>query len=67
MASGLNAINPQLTPGFRKIFVEAPRRDGPTELRKDHSPAKLAAAVTLYQSLIAASLASPPHFIFSYL
>ena len=38
------------------------------ELRADHSPAKLAAAVTLYHVVIEASLAQPgQHFICSYL
>jgi len=66
MASGLNAIKPQLTPGFRKIFD---RLDSMAdELRADRSPAKLAAAVTLYHIVIEASLAQPgQHFICSYL
>jgi Ribonucleotide reductase, small chain/SCP-2 sterol transfer family len=66
MASGLNAVKPQLTPGFRKIFD---RLDAiADELRKDRSPAKLAAAVTLYHIVIEASLAQPgQHFICSYL
>ena len=38
------------------------------ELRADHSPAKLAAAVTLYHIVVEASLAQPgQHFICSYL
>ncbi len=66
MASGLNAIKPQLTPGFRKIFDRLDTMAD--ELRKDHSPAKLAAAVTLYHIVIEASLAQPgQHFICSYL
>ena len=66
MASGLQAIKPQLTPGFRKIFD---RLDAMAdELRADRSPAKLAAAVTLYHIVIEASLAQPgQHFICSYL
>jgi putative sterol carrier protein len=66
MDSGLRAIKPQLTPGFRKIFD---RLDSMAdELRKDRSPAKLAAAVTLYHIVIEASLAQPgQHFICSYL
>jgi hypothetical protein len=66
MHSGLQAIKPQLTPGFRKIFD---RLDSMAdELRKDRSPAKLAAAVTLYHVVIEASLAQPgQHFICSYL
>ncbi|HTU78152.1 MAG TPA: ribonucleotide-diphosphate reductase subunit beta [Solirubrobacteraceae bacterium] len=66
MSSGLRAIRPQLTPGFRKIFERLDRMAG--ELRADRSPAKLAAAVALYHVVIEASLAQPgQHFICSYL
>jgi hypothetical protein len=66
MASGLSAIKPQLTPGFRKIFDRLDTMAD--ELRADRSPAKLAAAVTLYHVVIEASLAQPgQHFICSYL
>ncbi len=66
MASGLQAIKPQLTSGFRKIFDRLDRMAD--ELRADHSPAKLAAAVTLYHVVIEASLAQPgQHFICGYL
>jgi ribonucleotide reductase beta subunit family protein with ferritin-like domain len=66
MASGLNAIKPQLTPGFRKIFDRLDRMAD--ELRADRSPAQLAAAVTLYHIVIEAALAQPgQHFICSYL
>jgi hypothetical protein len=66
MASGLSAIKPQLTVGFRKIFDRLDRMA--EELRADHSPAKLAAAVTLYHVVVEASLAQPgQHFICSYL
>ena len=66
MASGLQAIRPQLTVGFRRIFD---RLDSMAdELRRDRSPAKLAAAVTLYHIVIEASLAQPgQHFICGYL
>ena len=66
MASGLQAIKPQLTSGFRKIFD---RLDSVAdELRADRSPAQLAAAVTLYHIVIEAALAQPgQHFICSYL
>jgi ribonucleotide reductase beta subunit family protein with ferritin-like domain len=65
-ASGLNAIKPQLTVGFRKIFDRLDRMAD--ELRADHSPAQLAAAVTLYHIVIEAALAQPgQHFICSYL
>ncbi len=64
--SGLRAIKSQLTPGFRKIFERLDTMAD--ELRADHSPAKLAAAVTLYHIVIEASLAQPgQHFICSYL
>ncbi len=66
MASGLQAIKPQLTPGFRKIFDRLDQMAD--ELRADRSPASLAAAVTLYHIVIEASLAQPgQHFICSYL
>jgi ribonucleotide reductase beta subunit family protein with ferritin-like domain len=66
MASGLQAIKPQLTPGFRKIFDRLDTMAD--ELRKDRSPAKLAAAVTLYHVVIEAALAQPgQHFICGYL
>jgi hypothetical protein len=66
MASGLEAIKPQLTSGFRKIFDRLDTMAD--ELRADHSPAKLAAAVALYHIVIEASLAQPgQHFICTYL
>jgi len=66
MSSGLTAIKPQLTSGFRKIFDRLDRMAD--ELRADRSPAQLAAAVTLYHIVIEASLAQPgQHFICSYL
>jgi ribonucleotide reductase beta subunit family protein with ferritin-like domain len=66
MDSGLRAIKPQLTPGFRKIFDRLDTMAD--ELRADRSPAKLAAAVALYHIVIEASLAQPgQHFICSYL
>jgi ribonucleotide reductase beta subunit family protein with ferritin-like domain len=66
MSSGLAAIKPQLTVGFRKIFDRLDRMAD--ELRADRSPAQLAAAVTLYHVVIEASLAQPgQHFICSYL
>src|SRR5271156_4111171 len=66
MASGLNAIEHELTPGFRKVFG---RLDSmAAELRADRSPAKLAAAVTLYHMVIEAALPQPgQHFICGYL
>jgi ribonucleotide reductase beta subunit family protein with ferritin-like domain/putative sterol carrier protein len=66
MSSGLRAIRPQLTPGFRKIFDRLDRMAD--ELRADRSRSKLAAAVTLYHVVIEAALAQPgQHFICSYL
>jgi len=65
-ASGLNAIRPQLTPGFRKIFD---RLDSMAEeLRANRSRPKLAAAVSLYHIVIEAGLAQPgQHMITDYL
>ena len=66
MASGLEAIRPQLTSGFRVIFDRLDRMAD--ELRRDRSRANLAAAVTLYHIVIEASLAQPgQHFICGYL
>lgn len=66
VAGGLQAIKPQLTSGFRKIFDRLDLMAD--ELRGDHSPAKLAAAVTLYHIVVEASLAQPgQHFICGYL
>jgi len=66
MSSGLSAIKPQLTSGFRRIFDRLDTMAD--ELRADRSPAQLAAAVTLYHIVIEAALAQPgQHFICSYL
>jgi hypothetical protein len=66
MASGLEQIRPQLSVGFRRIFDRLDRMAD--ELRADHSPAKLAAAVTLYHIVIEAALAQPgQHMICTYL
>src|SRR5437660_7165080 len=66
MGSGLEAIKPQLTVGFRKIFDRLDTMAD--ELRRDRSRTKLAAAVALYHVVIEASLAQPgQHFICSYL
>ncbi len=64
--SGLQAIKPQLTPGFRKIFD---RLDAMAdELRADRSRPKLAAAVTLYHLIVEATLAQTgQHMITDYL
>jgi putative sterol carrier protein len=66
MSSGLEAIRPQLTSGFRRIFDRLDRMAD--ELRADRSRANLAAAVALYHIVIEAALAQPgQHFICSYL
>ena len=66
MASSLNAIKPQLTPGLSKIFNRLEVMAD--ELRADRSPAQLAAAVTPYHIVIDASLAQPgQHMICTYL
>ncbi|HEV2980157.1 MAG TPA: ribonucleotide-diphosphate reductase subunit beta [Solirubrobacteraceae bacterium] len=66
MSSGLQAIKPQLTVGFRRIFDRLDRMAD--ELRADRSRANLAAAVALYHIVIEAALAQPgQHFICSYL
>jgi ribonucleotide reductase beta subunit family protein with ferritin-like domain/putative sterol carrier protein len=66
MASGLRAIKPELTWGFRKVFARLDTMAD--ELRRDRSPAKLSAAVTLYHMVIEATLAQPgQHFITAYL
>src|SRR5271168_4527587 len=66
MASGLQAIKPQLTPGFRKIFDRLDVMAD--ELRADRSRPKLAAAVTLYHLVVEATLAQTgQHMIVDYL
>jgi ribonucleotide reductase beta subunit family protein with ferritin-like domain len=66
MAGSLNAIKPQLTPGFRKVFDRLDRMA--EELRSDRSRTKLAAAVTLYHLVIEGALAqSGQHMICDYL
>jgi len=66
VADGLEAIKPQLTWGFEKVFGRLETMCA--ELRRDQSVPKLAAAVTLYHMIIEAALAQPgQHFIASYL
>ena len=61
-AGALAATEPKLTWGFRKVFKRLDRMAD--ELRRDHSRAKLAQAITLYHLVIEASLAQPgQHFI----
>ncbi len=62
----LAATADQLTWGHRMVFGRLDRMAG--ELRKDRSPRKLAAAVTLYHIVVEASLAQPgQHMIERYL
>ena len=62
----LDAIRPQLTWGFRKVFARLERMAD--ELRRDPSLPRLAAAVALYHVVIEATLAQPgQHFITTYL
>jgi putative sterol carrier protein len=65
-SGGLEAIRPQLTWGFRKVFH---RLDTiADELRRDRSPEMLSAAVTHYHMVVEATLAQPgQHFITDYL
>jgi len=66
MSSGLEAIKPQLTVGFRRVFDRLDRMA--EELRADPSRTNLAAAVALYHIVIEAGLAQPgQHFICTYL
>ena len=65
-ASGLAAIRPQLTWGFRKVFGELDAVAA--DLKRHPDRPRLAGAVTLYHFLIEASLAQPgQHFIEAYL
>jgi hypothetical protein len=66
VGDSLNAIRPQLTWGFNKVFDRLVTMSD--ELRRDRSIPKLAAAVTLYHVVIEATMAQPgQHFITSYL
>ena len=66
VGEGLEAIKPDLTWGFRKVFERLEEMS--EELHNDRSLPKLAAAITLYHVVIEASLAQPgQHFITSYL
>jgi hypothetical protein len=65
-ASGLRAIEPELTYGFKRTF--ALLRKHTDELRRDRSRTKLAQCVTLYHVIVEATLAQPgQHFIEDYL
>jgi hypothetical protein len=66
IGTSLDAIQPELTWGFRKVFDRLERMTD--ELRRDRSRPKLAAALTLYHLIIEASLAQPgQHMIERYL
>jgi hypothetical protein len=66
IGDSLDNIQPQLTWGFKKVFGRLEKMCD--ELRKDRSPANLAAGVALYHLVIEATLAQPgQHFITSYL
>jgi hypothetical protein len=62
VASGLEAIRPNLTWGFHKVFDRLDTMAD--ELRRDRSRPKLAAAVTLYHLIIEASMAQPGQHVF---
>lgn len=57
LTGGLRATRPQLTWGHRMIFARLDRMAD--ELRRDRSPRKLAAAVTLYHVVVEGTLAQP--------
>ena len=64
--SSLQATEPVLTWGFRKVFNRLDRMAD--ELRKDRSRPQLAKAIALYHIVIEATLATPgQHFIEEYL
>jgi hypothetical protein len=66
VASGLSAVEPILTWGFRKTFELLDRTVD--ALRRDRSRTRLAQAVTMYHLVVEASLAQPgQHFIAAYL
>jgi hypothetical protein len=65
-ASGLRAIEPELTFGFKRTFALLAKHTD--ELRRDRSRTKLAQCVTLYHVIVEATLAQPgQHFIEDYL
>ena len=62
VATSLETTRPQLSWGFRKVFERLDRMAD--ELRRDPSPERLAAGVTLYHIIIEATMAQPgQHFI----
>src|SRR3954454_9655837 len=66
IAGGLQAVQPELTWGFKKTFALLDEITG--ELRRDRSRVALARAVTMYHLVVEALLAQPgQHFISDYL
>ena len=66
IAGTLQAVEPELTWGFRKTFALLDEITG--ALRTDRSPVALARAVTMYHVVVEALLAQPgQHFISDYL
>src|SRR5690349_22666851 len=61
LSSGLSATDPELTWGHRKTFGRLDQMAA--ELRRDHSPAMLAKAVTLYHVVVEGTLAQPGQHI----
>jgi Ribonucleotide reductase, small chain/SCP-2 sterol transfer family len=61
LSSGLSATAPELTWGHRKTFGRLDEMAA--ELRRDHSPAMLAKAVTLYHVVVEGTLAQPGQHI----
>ena len=61
LGSGLRATDPELTWGHRKTFGRLDRMAA--QLRRDHSPAMLAKAVTLYHVVVEGTLAQPGQHI----
>jgi hypothetical protein len=66
IAGGLQAVEPELTWGFRRTFALLDQITG--TLRRDRSRVALARAVTMYHIVVEALLAQPgQHFISDYL
>jgi ribonucleotide reductase beta subunit family protein with ferritin-like domain len=61
LSGGLRATAPQLNWGHRTVFKRLDRMAD--ELRRDHSPRKLAAAITLYHVVVEGTLAQPGQHI----
>jgi len=61
LSGGLRATAPQLNWGHRTVFKRLDQMAD--ELRRDHSPRKLAAAITLYHVVVEGTLAQPGQHI----